>query len=186
MQRGKRSSQRWRENQIMKPLLSVVIFFAAVVVHGEALTTTLTGDTKMEFTKSKSSFVLKAGSVVEVAGRDGDFLIVNYRKIEGRVLAAKTDFKGDVPELTAKKPAEPAKTEATAVKASPPPATAAAAVKPPEQKPADPKPAPPANPNRDNPQSMYGKMVKKARDNEEKHKENLVDPTNEVVGAPKK
>ncbi|MEO7413035.1 MAG: hypothetical protein ABIZ81_06740, partial [Opitutaceae bacterium] len=49
------------------------------------------------------------------------------------------------------------------------------AAKPKEPKPSNDKAAAPKG-GPDDPSTMYGKMVKKARDSEAQHKENLVDP----------
>ncbi len=155
----------------MKRLLPAFIF-AAVAVHAQAPSATITEDTKMEFSKGKGAIVLKAGTAVDVVGKDGDSLTVIYRKIQGRVPLAKTDFKGDAPETAAETP----KSDAKAAAAPQSPLTPA--------KPADPKPAAPGGPNA--PTTNYGKMVKKAKDNAAKNKETLVDPANEVSGSSKK
>jgi len=156
----------------MKTIL--FLLFTAVAVHAQNLTATITEETKMELTKGKGSVLLKAGTAVDIVSRDGDSIIVVYRKIQGRVALAKTDFKGDAPEAAA----EPAPEQPKAN--SPAPANP-----PPQAKPADPKPAAPAG-GPDAPTTNYGKMVKKARDNAAKNKETLVDPANEVSGSTKK
>ena len=156
----------------MKIVLCLLL--AAVAVHAQDLTATITEETRMELTKGKGSILLKAGTAVDVVSRDGDSITVVYHKIQGRVPLAKTDFKGNVPESAA----SPAKDEP---KANPP----APASPPTQAKPADPKPAAPSG-GPDAPTTNYGKMVKKARDNAAKNKETLVDPANEVSGAPKK
>lgn len=142
----------------------------ATIVRAAPVTTTLSEDVKMELTKGKGSIVLKAGTVVEVVSKEGDSIAVIYRSLLGRVPANKTDFKGEVAKPATKPVAE----------AKPEPAPPAA--KPTEPKPAEAKPAAPAS----GPSSTYGKMVKKARDNEAKHKENLVEPTDTVTGGRQK
>ena len=156
----------------MKIILFLLV--AVVTVRAQDLTATITDETRMELTKGKGSILLKAGTTVDVVSREGDSITVVYRKIQGRVLLAKTDFKGIAPVAAAPS----AKDEP---KAAPP----APANPPGQAKPADPKPAAPSG-GPDAPTTNYGKMVKKARDNAAKNKETLVDPANEVSGAPKK
>lgn len=156
----------------MKTILFLLL--AAVAVHAQNPTATITAETKMELTKGKGSVLLKAGTAVDVVSRDGDSIVVVYRKIQGRVPLAKTDFKGEAPAAAA----EPAQEQPKA--GSPAPANAA-----PQAKPAEAKPAAPAG-GRDAPATNYGKAVKKARDNAAKNKETLVDPANEVIDSPKK
>ena len=159
----------------MKTILLFVL--TAVTASAQNLSATLTEDIKMELSKGKGSILLKAGTAVEVVSKDGDSLTVVYHKIQGRVPLAKTDFKGEAPEGAPAAPAAPKETP----KASPPAPTSPSA----QTKPADPQPAAPSG-GPDAPTTNYGKMVKKARDNEAKHKETLVDPTNEVSDSPKK
>lgn len=147
-----------------------LLIFLTTLARAQSLTANITEDIKMEFSKGKGSVLLKAGTAVDVIGKNGEVLTVVYRKIEGRVPLAKTDFKGDAPEAAVPPPKEEQKA---------PPSSAA---KPP---PAQAKPAAPSS-GGDAPTTNYGKMVKKAKDNEAKHKETLVDPANEVSGAPKK
>ena len=156
----------------MKAFLFLLL--TTVIAHAQNLSATITEDIKMELTKSKGTVMLKAGTSVDVVSKEGDTLTVVYRKIQGRVPLAKTDFKGDAPEAVADAGKPDSKGSSSAP--SNPPVAA---------KPADPKPAAPAG-GPDAPTTNYGKMVKKARDNEAKHKETLVDPANEVSGAPKK
>lgn len=154
-------------------LLFGLVAFAPVLRSAETLTATITEPTKMEVTRGKGTIMLKAGLVVEVVSRDGDQLGVVYRNVTGVVPIAKTNFKGEVPK-PAPKPAgnEPAKPREEA--------KPAASAKPAEPKAPEAK-SPPSN--REEPTSNYGKMVKKARDNEAKHRENLVDPTDSATGA---
>ena len=128
----------------------------------------------MELTKGKGSILLKAGTAVDVVSRDGDSITIVNHKIQGRVPVAKTDFKGVAPEAAAQAAKDEPKTSAPA------PTNPPAQAKPAELKPAAPSSGPGA------PTTNYGKMVKKARDNAAKNKETLVDPANEVSGAPKK
>ena len=156
----------------MKTLSFLIL--TAVMAHAQVLTATLTEDAKMELSKGKGTVLLKAGTAVDVVSRDGEVINVIYRKIPGRIPLANTDFKGDVPD------AAPAPAKGDAKPDAPAPANPSGPAKP-----ADPKAAVPAGgPNA--PTTNYGKMVKKARDNEAKHKETLVDPANEVSESTKK
>lgn len=175
----------------------LLFLLTAVLIHAEtpktALpTATITADTKLELTKTKGTIGLRAGSKVDVIGKEGDSLVVLYRNIPGLVPRVKTDFKGELPKSSGSTSAPVAEPKANVAAATPaPPATV---------KPTDPKPveanaptapkvtnsqsAPPSS-HRE-PTTNYGKAVKKARDNAASHQENLVDPTNEVIEAPKK
>src|SRR5438270_1245655 len=142
----------------MKKLSLLFALCCVASVYAEPQTATVTSDVRMELLKGKSAFTLKAGSVVEVTAREGDTLLVVFRKLEGRVPAAKTDFKGSVPEVATKTTNAASKPEVMAAKPNPPAQPPPVAAKPAEPKPADPKPtdAKPAPSNRDAPQSMYG------------------------------
>jgi hypothetical protein len=155
----------------MKSLLIFVL--TATVACAENLTAIVVEETRMNLLNGKSSIVLKAGTNVEVVSQDGDSLTVIYRKIQGHVPISKTDFKGDatVASVNSKDEAKPGPT----APANPPPAAAKSA-----------SAAPAAPPSPGAPTTNYGKMVQKARDNEAKHKENLVKPANEVTAAEKK
>lgn len=136
--------------------------------------TTLVSDARLELPKGKGSIGLKSGTVVDVVGKEGDSAIVIYRKIQGHIPLKAVNLPANTPERSpAEQPAAPA---APAPKAAP--ANSAAPAKPAEA--AKPAPAP-----SDKPTTMYGKAVKKARDNEGQHKENLVNPADEVSGAKK-
>jgi hypothetical protein len=155
----------------MKTLfLAGLLFTLGVARAAEALSATITEQTKMEMTGNKGSIVLKAGTVVEVVSKDGDILAVTYRKVPGTVSAAKTDFRGEAAPAVA----EAAKPEATAK-------PAAQTKAPPLAKAPEAKPAAPVV--REEPTTNYGKMVKLARDNEAKHKENLVVPVDDTHAA---
>ena len=149
----------------MKTILLLGLFLAAPVFAAEAPTATVTEDTKMGITRGSGSIILKAGTVLEVISKDGDNLGVRYRNITGVVPAAKTNFRGEAPSVVAVK-SEPVK-EKSETKPS-------VAAKPSEPKKSPDKPAP--TPNRDDPATAQGKMLKKARESEARHRENLVEP----------
>jgi hypothetical protein len=157
-----------------KILLGGLIVFSVCLARAETLTATITEQTKMVMTGTKSSVVLKVGTVVEVMSKDGDVLGVIYRKIPGSIPAAKTNFKGEAPPAN---PSPVAKTETNAKSNDQSPG--AALVKTAEATPMETKPA--AVVPREDPKTNYGKMVKMARDNEAKHKENLVDPVDSAI-----
>lgn len=155
----------------------LLVFFCTVLFARAAgpLTATITDQVSLELMKGKGSIGLKKGAVVTVVSKDGDMLEVVYRNVQGRVPLNKTDFKGEVPKDAAPKP----ETKPAIVVNSP-------ASPAPVAKPAETKPATVSSPLKtDAPQSMAGKMVKKAADNAAKHNENLVNPVDETVGGKK-
>jgi hypothetical protein len=106
----------------------------------------------------RSLVSLKAGTVVEVLDRNDKTISIRYKGQTGTIPASS---------LTAAKP------ETSVAASAPAPAAAA--------KPAAPaKPAGPASGSLvvDQPQSVYGNLVKKAEANIAKHDENLVKPAN--------
>jgi hypothetical protein len=161
----------------MKILFPIGLLFTAALLHADSLKATITEQTKLEVTRGKGSIVLKAGTVVEVVSKDGDNLGVVYRNITGFVPAAKTDFKGEVPVGV------PALAKPETISKSSPEVKPAPVAKPADPKPSEEKPA--VSAPREDPTTNYGKMVKKARDNEAKHKENLVDPVDGAIGSKK-
>lgn len=167
----------------MKILLPLGLLFASAMVHAEPLTAKITEQTKLEVTRGKGSIVLKTGTVVEVVSKEGDNLGVVYRNITGFVPAAKTDFKGEVP-TGAPPPIKSETISKSGTEAKPVPMAKPVDAKAPEGRAATPSPAPTPQ-RREDPTTNYGKMVKQARDNEAKHKENLVDPVDDGVGAKK-
>jgi hypothetical protein len=161
----------------MKTFLLIGLLVPAALLRAEPLKATVTEQTKLEVTRGKGSIVLKAGTVVEVVSKDGDNLGVVYRNITGFVSAEKTDFKGEAPAAAAL-PAKPDIASKPSSEVRTPPATKAADPKPSEEKST-------ASAKREEPTTNYGKMVKQARDNEAKHKENLVEPVDSATGAKK-
>jgi hypothetical protein len=171
----------------MKTLLLFVL--TAVLLQAEPLPATVTAETKLEMGKGKSSVLLKPGSKVNVVGKEGDFLIVIYRNIQGFVPQAKTDFKGDVPKATTPAPSQTTDGQGSETPKAPiakPTETKPTGTKPVEATSAPAKPVPPSAPAKREPTTNYGKMVKMAQDNVAKHEETMVDPTNAQTGATKK
>jgi hypothetical protein len=170
----------------MKTSLALLLLATAAFAQAAALPAKITEQTKFEMSRGKGSVVLKAGTPIQVVSQDGDTLEVLYRNINGRVSRAHTDFKGEAPHVPivaaqpVPVPAAPAPQPAAPVVAKPA-ETKPAETKPAEAKPAANSPVAPANP----PTTVLGKAVQKARDTEAKHRENLVDPVNEMVD-PKK
>jgi hypothetical protein len=165
----------------MKTPLALLFLATAAFAHAAGLPAKITEDTKLEFTRGKGSVVLKAGTPIQVVSQDGDTLDVLYRgSINGRVLRAKTDFKGEAPKVAVAAPA--AQPESAPAAPAPKPVAPTQTPTPAPAKSAETKPAAPANP----PTTLYGKAVQKARENEAKHRENMVDPVDEVTGAKKK
>jgi len=162
----------------MKIFFLIPIILSWSSLYAEALTATVTESAKMEVTRGKGTIILKPGTVIEVVGKEGDNLSVVYRNITGVVPASKTDFKGTAPTVV---PA--AASAATGVSRSSGETSMPPTVKGPDPKSVEAKGSAPANP--ENPTSNYGKMVKKARDNVEKHKENLVDPVDNATATKK-
>jgi len=150
----------------LRHVIALIFLTAGTTTLAEE--TTLVSDARLELPKGKGSIGLKAGTVVDVLGKEGDSAVVIYRKIQGHIPLKAVNLPANTPESSpADQPAAPAA-----------PAPKAAPAKPAEA--AKPAPAP-----SDKPTTMYGKAVKKARDNEAQHKENLVNPADEVSGAKK-
>ena len=115
---------------------------------------------------------VKPGTVVELISRDANTVTIKYRGLTGKIPASKleepppgapTTAASDAPAPPA---AKPSKQKPTAKKPAP--------KKPAETKPAERKLA-------ENPQTGYGKAVKKAQDNAAAHDRNVVKPTDEVL-----
>ena len=102
---------------------------------------------------NRNMVALKAGTVVDVVGRDAKTLTVRYGKVSGTIPASSITDK-DAPVVEAAKPAAPAPKK--------------------EEAPAAPVVSREATTN-------YGKAVEKAKENAAKHEKNLVNPTNEVL-----
>ena len=113
---------------------------------------------------------VKPGTVVELVSRDANEITIKYRGLTGKIPASK---------LEEPPPGAPttAASDAPAAPAAKPNKQKPVAKKPAEKKPAERKPA-------ENPQTGYGKAVKKARDNAAAHDRNVVKPTDEVLKEP--
>src|SRR5687768_16135316 len=94
----------------------------------------------------RNAVSLKPGAVVELVSRDGAEITIKYKDLTGKIPASKLD--------------EPKPTATASTPAAPPAQTTKA--KKPEQKPAAPAPA--DKKLVENPQTGYGKAVKKAAD----------------------
>lgn len=154
----------------MKRLVTLLLLSATL---GFAQDTTLSINTVMR--TDKALVVLKAGTVVHVISHGEKTVTVKVGNTTGLIpwsaleeSQLDEDLMMSAPTKPKPRPVAPAKVAATP---TPAPAVAATA------NPAEPS-TPPA-PRRA--QSMYGKMVEKARDNAASHEKNLVDSTDEVL-----
>ena len=113
---------------------------------------------------------VKPGTVVELVARDATHVTIKYRGLTGKIPASK---------LEEPPPGAPttAASDAPAPPAAKPKKQKPVAKKPEEKKPAERKPA-------ENPQTGYGKAVKKARDNAAAHDRNVGKPVDEVLKEP--
>lgn len=144
----------------MKPLLFLFLLSASVCLAEEA---TLSSNTVMR--TDSSLIILKAGTVVQIVKRNDKTIAVKANGKAGLIPAsALADADADDPPPAAPTPA---------VVAAPAPAPVAVAASPADGTPPAPRKA----------QTMYGKMVEKARDNAASHEKNLVDPADEVLGG---
>ena len=110
--------------------------------------------------QDRNAISLKAGTVVELISREGNEITIKYRDLTGKIPASKLE-EPKAPATTSSAPAPKASEEKKAAK------------KAPEAKPA------PGSP--ENPQTTYGKLVKKAKDTVAEHDKKLVKPTDEVA-----
>ena len=142
----------------MKSLLFLCLLSAGVCCAEEA---TIPANTVMR--TENSLIILKAGTVVQIVKRNDKTIAVKVNGKAGLIPASVLDDPDDAP------PAAPAPAHA----ATPVPAPAVATASPADGTPPAPRKA----------QTMYGKMVEKARDNAASHEKNLVDPADEVLGG---
>ena len=153
--------------------LSLSVLSVRAADQGAAVFATTLKKSAIAF--DKGAFTLPKGTRLEVLGKDGDYLLVQFRSARGKILLADTDFDPATPVK------ETARTPVTAATAKP----ATAEVKQPA--PAHTiTPALSTNPADPQPTTNYGKMVQKAKAVEEAHKDKLVDPANEVLDEKKK
>ena len=146
----------------MKRLILPLFLFASACLAEDA---TLLLNTVMR--TENSLVILKAGTVVHIVKRNEKTVAVKVGNKTGVISGAALDSVDDMQVATP--------SPSTYVHASAPASVAAAAPAQPSTPPA------PAAPRRA--QTMYGKMVEKARDNAGSHEKNLVDPADEVLGG---
>ena len=146
----------------MKRLIPLLFLFASTCLAED---TTLLLNTVMR--TENSLVILKAGTVVHIVKRNDKTVAVRVGNKTGVISGAALDSIDDMQIATT--------TPSSYVHASAPaPVTTAAT-------PQASTPAAPAAPRKA--QTMYGKMVEKARNNAGSHEKNLVDPADEVVGG---
>ena len=143
----------------MKTLAPLVLLLATPLLNAEEVTLKQSAVLK----SGRTLVSLKPGAVVELISRDGNEITIKYKDLTGKIPASKL----------AEDPNPPAQVPSAAPAPKPAPAAAKPKPKTPEKKP-EPKLA-------DNPQTGYGKAVKKAKDNAAAHDRNLVRPTDEVL-----
>ncbi len=137
-----------------------------------AVTTVITAK-KSTIAVGSGSIALVKGTKLEVLAREGDFLLVKFHAAQGKVPLADTDFlpenaeqfSGQTPGGQQAATAQSAPQKAAPV--APAPATA--------------KTPPPALSLDQKPASNYGKMVQKAKQAEQAHKDKLFKPTDEIL-----
>ena len=110
--------------------------------------------------QDRNAMSLKAGTVVELISREGNEITIKYRDLTGKIPASKLEEP------------KPSSTTASA------PAPKASEEKKSEKKAPAAKSAPSLA---ENPQTTYGKLVKKAKDTVAEHDKKLVKPTDEVA-----
>jgi hypothetical protein len=110
--------------------------------------------------QDRTAMSLKAGTVVELISREGNEITIKYRDLTGKIPASKLEEP------------KPSTTTASA------PAPKASEEKKATKKAAETKPTPTLA---ENPQTTYGKLVKKAKDTVAEHDKKLVKPTDEVA-----
>ena len=122
------------------------------------------------------SIALPKGTRVEVVGKEGDYLLVKFRSIRGKMLLADTDFDPATPVKEIARMPLPVDAKQSTGQTGGPPTTGRAT-----------PPALSTNPLDQQPTTNYGKMVQKAKTAEQAHKDKLVEPTNDVPDVkPKK
>jgi hypothetical protein len=140
------------------------------------LTTVITAK-KSSITVGSGSIALVKGTKLEVLAREGDFLLVKFHAAQGKVPLADTDLLTD----TVLPGVVPTPLAAVAEKPAPAPATPPAVAPTPAA-----KTPPPALDVDGKPASNYGKMVQKAKQVEQAHKDKLVNPSDEILDDPPK
>ena len=146
----------------MKRLIVLLFLFASACLAEDA---TLLLNTVMR--TENSLIILKAGTVVHIVKRNDKTVAVRVGNKTGVISGAALDSIDDM-QIATTTPSSYVQASAPAPVTSAPPAQAST-------------PTAPAGPRKA--QTMYGKMVEKARDNAGSHEKNLVDPADEVLGG---
>ena len=139
--------------------LAIILLLVATPLLAEEVTLK-----QAAFLKSgRNAVSLKPGAVVELISRDGAEITIKYKDLTGKIPASKLDE--PKPTSTASAPAAPPAKSSNAKKTE---------KKPAESAPADKKLV-------ENPQTGYGKAVKKAADAAAAHDKNVLRPKDEVL-----
>jgi hypothetical protein len=148
----------------MKQLTPLLLLLITPLMSGEDVTLKQSAILK----SGRTLVSLKPGTVVELISRDGSDITIKHKDLTGKIPASKLeeDRSPPAPSAPAAKSTPPARKPA-------PPVAKAKKEKPPERKPGDHVV--------DNPQTGYGKAVKKAKDNAAAHDRNVVRPNDDVL-----
>ena len=149
----------------MKRLTPLFLLLVTPLISGEEVTLKQSAILK----SGRTLVSLKPGTVVELIARDGSDITIKHKDLTGKIPASKLEEDSSPPASSA--PA--AKSTPPARKPAPPAAAKAKKEKPPERKPGDHVV--------DNPQTGYGKAVKKAKDNAAAHDRNVLRPNDDVL-----
>ena len=152
----------------MKRLTPLLLLLVAPLVSGEEVTLKQSAILK----SGRTLVSLKPGTVVELIAREGSDITIKHKDLTGKIPASKLEEDSNPPAASA--PA--AKSTPPARKPAPPPVAKAKKEKPPEKP--DRKPGDHVV---DNPQTGYGKAVKKAKDNAAAHDRNVLRPNDDVL-----
>ena len=152
----------------MKRLVVLLLLSASVCCAKDAI---LAMNTVMR--TDKALVVLKAGTVVHVISHGEKTVAIKVGNTTGLIpWSALEESESDEDlMMTAPIKSKPRQVTAGTAAVTPTPSVAATANPPAPATPPAPRPA----------QSMYGKMVEKARDNAGKHEKNLVNPADEAL-----
>jgi hypothetical protein len=147
----------------MKRLTPVLLLLAFPLLSAEEVTIKQPAILKA----GRNLVSLKPGAVVELISRDGADITIKYKDLTGKIPASKLEESSGPP--------EPVKSDAPAPKPAP-----VAKSKP--AKKADKLPVSKGDKKLvENPQTGYGKAVKKAKDNAAAHDRNVARPVDEVL-----
>jgi hypothetical protein len=148
----------------LTPLLLVLVLLAVTSPLLQAEEVTLKQAALLK--SGRNAVSLKPGAVVELISRDGTEITIKYKDLTGKIPANKLE--------------EP-KPTTSAAKPAPRPAKPAAAAKTDKAK--QPEKAPERK-LAEQPQTGYGKAVKKAKDAAAAHDKNVLKPNDEVLKEP--